>query len=324
LRAACGAGALLLVGAVVASGGVLRSVPVGLGSHDEEFAQIRPIVQGKAVLFLDNDHFAQWELRGADPLYTTNALYAPLHLGMRREKNGGLPIDVDNYGRGELNKLDYILVSGGRYRSEIPPNFRLRLRTASYELYRRHGPTPTRAPIEPVGRPGAILDCRTTRGKAYLKLYKWAGVIPEPIVRSDWHGSIAKPGGTARMTVTLPPGRWDLSLQYLSTTHVTVSAPGLEKVLAQNFGLITSYWPAGSVTSNGGPLTLTVTAAERTWFAGLLGTPRAMRAPLSPGYRPLLNAAFTRHVSVRRVPAKQACGRYVDWMAPAGSQMRGR
>jgi hypothetical protein len=126
------------------------------------------------------------------------------------------------------------------------------------------------------------------------------------------------------MTVTLPPGRYDLSLQYLSTTPVTVTAPGLATVLAQNFGLISTYWPAGQVTSNGGPLTLTAKAADRTWFAGLLGSPRGMRAPLSPGLRPLLGAAFTRHVSVRRIPVQQACGRYVDWLAPAGSKMRGR
>jgi hypothetical protein len=127
------------------------------------------------------------------------------------------------------------------------------------------------------------------------------------------------------MKVTLPRGRWDLSLQYLSTTPVTVTAPGMKKVLAQNFGLITTYWPAGTVTSDGRPLTLTVRSGERTWFAGMLGTPRGMRAPLSPGMRPLLGAAFTRHGQTpRRTPARQACGRYVDWLAPAGSTMRGR
>jgi hypothetical protein len=127
------------------------------------------------------------------------------------------------------------------------------------------------------------------------------------------------------MQVMLPAGRWDVSIQYLSRTAVTVRAPGLGKSLAPNFGLITSYWPAGVVASRGRPLTLSVTAAQRTWFARLLGSPRPMRAPLSPWFRPLLGAAFTRHdATPRRMLAKDACGRYVDWFAPAASSMRGR
>jgi hypothetical protein len=104
-----------------------------------------------------------------------------------------------------------------------------------------------------------------------------------------------------------------------------VRAPGLTKVLAQNFGLITSFWPAGTVTSDGRPLTLSLTTGKRTWFGRLLGRPRAMRAPLSPGSRPLNAFAFTRHGRTpRRIHSKFACGRYVDWFAPAGSHMRGR
>lgn len=325
LWVARGAGVVLFAGAVISSGAILRSAPVGLGPHDRDFAAMRPLVRHKAVLFLDNDHFAQWELRGANPLYTTNALYAPIHLGMHPQKRGGLPIDVDNYGAHELDKVDYIVISGGPYTSEIPPNFRLALRTRSYDLYRRVGPTPMREPIEPVGEPGTVLDCRTERAKKYLALYKWAGVLPRPIVSTAWRGSIAKPGETATMTVKLPRGRWDVSLQYASRTPVTVRADGLHKVLAPNFGVATSYWPAGTVTRDGRPLTLSVTGAQQTWFGRLLGRPRAMRAALAPGMRPLVHAAFTRHDETpRRILARAACGRYVDWFAPAGSRMRGR
>ncbi|HYZ30329.1 MAG TPA: hypothetical protein VE570_14800 [Thermoleophilaceae bacterium] len=320
-----GAGVVLFAGAAVASGGVLRSAPVGLGSHDAEFAQIRPLVRDKATLFLDNDHFAQWELRGARPLYTTNALYAPLRLGQIPQKRDGMPADADNFARRELDGLEYIVVSAARYQSEVPPNFRLDLRTPSYAVYRRIGATPSRTPLEPPGQPGTVLDCQSAPGKQYLAQYEWAGVLPEPIVKTEWHGSIARPGGRATMTVTLPRGRWDLSLQYVSATPATVRAPGLTKQMPENFGLITTYWPAGTLTSYGRPLELSVTTAQRTWFARLLGGPRAMRAPLSPGTRPLLGAAFTRHgTTPQRIPARKACGRYVDWFAPAGSAMRGR
>jgi hypothetical protein len=142
---------------------------------------------------------------------------------------------------------------------------------------------------------------------------------------TDWKGSIARPGHTATMAVTLPRGRWDVSLQYLSQTPLIVRGPGLQKTLEQNFGLITSYWPAGDVTSDGRPFTLSVTSDKRSWFGRLLGSPPPQRAPLSPANAPLFHVAFTRHDETpRRVPIRSACGRYVDWLAPAGSHMRGR
>jgi hypothetical protein len=298
---------------------------VGLGEHEKEFAQIRSLVQRQPVLFLDNDHFGQWELRGASPIYTTGVLYSPVSLGQHATKRGGLRIDVDNYGRRELDSVDWIVVAGAAYRSEIPPNFRLALRTRSYDLFHRRGPTPVRQPIEQPGTPGTVFDCNSARGRAYRQRYAWAGVLPRPIVSTDWRGSIARPGETARLIVTLPRGRWDVSLRFMSTTPLTVRGPGLETHLAANFGLITSFWPAGTVTSDGRPLTLTVTSDQRTWFARLLGPPRKLRAALSPGMRPLWHVAFTRAgATPRRVPVREACGRYVDWFAPAGSSMRGR
>lgn len=317
-RAARAAGVVLLAGVVVSTGGVLRSAPVGLGSRDAEFAEIRPLVRDKAVLFLDNDHFGQWQLRGAKPLYTTNNLYAPDRLTLRKAKERGALVDVDNYGGRELDRVDYIVVAGGRYRSQIPPNFRLALQTASYEVFERRGPTAARTPIDPPSQPGAVLECDSELVRRHARDHEWAGVVPGPVVRSDWRGSIARPGGEAWMTVTLPRGRWDLSLQYLSATPVSVRAPGLAAELAPNFGLITAFWPAGSVTSDGRPFRLTVKAAERTWFARLLGRPRPMRAALAPGLRPLWGAAFTRRgATPRRIPLREACGRYVDWLAQA-------
>jgi hypothetical protein len=325
VRVLQGLSIVMLVGAVIASGGVLRSAPVGLGSHEAELGAMRPVVKGKATLFLDNDHFAEWELRGAKPLYTTNALYAPLHLGMWKFKVGGFPIDVDDYGPGELNKVDYIVTAGGAYKSEIPPNFKLAMRTPSYELYHREGRTPTRFPIEVPGDPGAVLDCHSPQGKGYLTKYRWAGVLPKPVVLTNWQGSIAKPGQTAKLQTTLPAGRWDVSLQYVSRNPLRVRGPGLDKKIEANLGLITSYWPAGTVTSDGHPLTLSVTADKRSWFGQLLGAPRAERAPLSVNNSPLFRAAFTRHDETpRKTPIAAACGRYVDWVAPGGSHMRGR
>jgi hypothetical protein len=317
-------GVVLLGGAVVSTFSALRSAPVGLGPHEQELASMRPIVRDQSVLFLANDHFAQWELRGAR-VYVTTPLYAPASLPMHPQKPGGRPIagaDVDNYESGDLDKMNFIVTPGGRYRSEIPPNFRLVRRTASYELYRRTGPTPAREPLEPVDQPGAVFDCARSPGKQYLTQYRWAGVLPSPVVSKDWHGSIGVPGRTATMRITLPRGRWDLSLEYISFTGLVVRGPQLHRVIAPNYGLINEYWPAGTLTSSGRPFTLTLTSEKRSWFGRLLGSPRSAVTADTPALTPLWQAAFTRHgATAQRVPINQACGRYVDWFSPTGSTM---
>jgi hypothetical protein len=141
-------------------------------------------------------------------------------------------------------------------------------------------------------------------------------------VSTAWHGSIGVPGHTATTRVELPPGRWDVSLQYLSPTSVAVRGPRLHRVIAPNYGLIKAYWPAGTVTSDGRPFTLSLRSENRPWFGHLLGSPHSLITPDSPQMAPLWHVAFTRHgATPRRVPVHQACGRYVDWFAPAGSSM---
>jgi hypothetical protein len=321
LLAARALGAALFMAAAVSSLGVLRSAPVGLGPHEQELAAIRQLVYGKPVLFLANDHFAQWELRGSD-LYETSVLYITRTLPGHGQKYGGIPNDIDNFESSDLDRLDYVLTSAGAYTSEMPPNFHLVKRTRSYELYRRFGPTPVREPYEPPGVPGAIFDCGTAKAKQYLAQFRWAGVLPTPVVLTGWQGSIGVPGHSARIRVTLPAGRWDVSLQYVSYTSLALRGPGLHQVLAPNFGVIAAYWSAGTVSSAGRAFWLTATSRPRNWFARLLGSPRGAISPDSPGYAPLWHVAFTAHgVKPRRVPARAACGRYVDWFAPAGSDM---
>ncbi|MFL5958211.1 MAG: hypothetical protein ACJ756_12250, partial [Solirubrobacterales bacterium] len=94
---------------------------------------------------------------------------------------------------------------------------------------------------------------------------------------------------------------------------------------ASNYGLVIAFWPAGTITSDGRTLTLSVTSHKRSWFGQLLGTPRPTRAPIAPNESPIWQVAFTRHGETpQRVPARSNCGRYTDWVAPAGGRMRGR
>ena len=55
-------------------------------SHEQELASMRPVVVGKPVLFLSNDHFAQWELRGAK-VYVTTPLYSPESVAQTHESS---------------------------------------------------------------------------------------------------------------------------------------------------------------------------------------------------------------------------------------------
>ena len=82
-------------------------------------------------------------------------------------------------------------------------------------------------------------------------------------------------------------------------------------MLPANYSANPGYWNGGTLTSGGGPLTLSVTAGQKPWFGRLLGSPGKAVGPLFPLVR---NLALTRHATTpRRVPAKTACGRYVDW-----------
>jgi hypothetical protein len=318
-------GGVLLGATIVSTFAVLRSAPVGIGSHEQELASMRPIIGKKPVLFLSNDHFAQWELRGAK-VYVATPLYAPAALPIHLQKQSGPPgdpVDVDNYESTDLDRIDFIVTPAARYQSEIPPNFQLVMHTASYELFRRAGPTPAREPIEPPGQPSAVLDCTSPAGRTLLTQYRWAGVVPTPYVTTDWHGNVGIPGHTATLEVRLPAGQWDISLQYLSYTSVVVRAPHLRTVIAPNYGLINEYWPAGTLTSNGTTLTLTLHAENRSWFGRLLGSPRRLLSEDSPKQTPLWHVAFTRHgVNDQRIPVSAACGRWVDWLAPANSTMQ--
>src|SRR5262249_35450309 len=156
---------------------------------------------------INNDSFAQWELRGVHNMYTTGALYVPDHLPPHRQKPSGKhdPYDVDSFSSRTLDRVDYILTSAGAYPSEIPPNWHLGRTTPSYALYHRDGPTPFREPgLESVADPGSILDCSTPLAMRYLRHYQWAGVLPKPILTSAWQSQILEPGDTGRLDVQLP------------------------------------------------------------------------------------------------------------------------
>jgi hypothetical protein len=123
------------------------------------------------------------------------------------------------------------------------------------------------------------------------------------------------------LTIKLPRGTWDLSLQYVSTTGLDIRVRGLHAALPATLDRLGPYYLAGTVVvPRTSSVTLIVTAKRMNALARLLGAPGATRALNSPGYLPLDGVAFTRHGARERVmPVRSACGRYVDWVAPRDS-----
>jgi hypothetical protein len=119
------------------------------------------------------------------------------------------------------------------------------------------------------------------------------------------------PGETASQTIPLPPGRWTFSLQYVSPiAGVTVRAPGLDVHLPAGVDAAIPYrpdqgpyWPVGTITSQGGPVTVSVTADDVNWFQSLIG----VDAPAVIG-----NLTAVNPDGFKLVPTADACRLFVD------------
>jgi hypothetical protein len=111
-------------------------------------------------------------------------------------------------------------------------------------------------------------------------------------------------GGSESVTLTLPPGDWELSLPFTSHQAVTVWGGGLDVQLPPNLDRPGEIWPIGDVHSTGAPITLTFRVAN----PGLIASGSHYFAP-----QPLIAVPPVPDV---RVPLRQACGRYVDWYVP--------
>lgn len=316
-------GALVVVVSAAAGASsflALRDAAVGPTTRARELAALRPLLHGRPTLYLGDDSYAGWELRGV-PIWRQPAYPYPVHiLSFRPSKRWrrGRPVDFDTPVPGELDRFPYAIVPRAPFASRPPANWRPLVRTRSYVLYRREGPTLARSVLpRERGRPGAILNCAEPGDRALSRRAGVAGVLPAPVLvpRSAWHGPLGRAGRAATLFVRLPRGRWDLSLEYVSRQPMTVRAPGLRARLPASLERLSTYWAAGTMrVARAGRVRVTVTP-DRLWWPGrLLGAPGATFTAAAPLSRPLGGLALTRHgVPERLVPLARACGRYVDW-----------
>jgi hypothetical protein len=112
------------------------------------------------------------------------------------------------------------------------------------------------------------------------------------------------PGDQATVSLPLPPGVWDLSLQYVSDVDVKLSSEGRHWTMPAYVGRPGPIFDVGTVTGNGtaSPVRVSLYAARPSALSGadLYALPHALMATPHPGLRHL-------------VPLKNSCRRYIDW-----------
>jgi hypothetical protein len=284
------------------------------------------------VLALTSDRFTDYALRTAT-VYSP-AFNSEIRVPSTGAKTQRLPIDFDSVPYNVLNQFPYAVTTSAVYQSQAPPGWRLAASSGSYRLWRRTGTTPNVSILAEEARPGRIFRCQNRKFRRILAGGGEAVVWPRPVIakRLYWKAGASggvvteggvnpakqapldnnlAPGQTASQTITLPAGRWKLSIQYVSpVTGITVRAPGLASHLPAGMDAAIPYrpdqgpyWPAGEVTSSGDPITVSVQADDINLLQKALG----VDAPAVIG-----NLTAVMRTGFRKVPTAAACSLYVD------------
>jgi hypothetical protein len=311
----------------------LRDTVIAPDHRLQELSSFQDTVAGRKVLALTSDRFADYGLRTAE--VSSPAFNSEIRVPSAVTKSQRLPIDFDSVPASVLNKFPYAVTTSAVYQSQAPPGWTKVQSTPSYELWKRTGTTPPISILYEEARPGRVFRCNKSKlapfrregGQAltwqprsviakrlYWKAGSSGGVLPEGSQSVSKQGKIdnsLKPGESASQQIKLPPGRWELSLQYVSpVTGVSVKAPGLDVHLPSGVDAAIPYrpdqgpyWPVGVITSQGGPVTVSVTADDVDWFQSLIG----VDAPAVIG-----NLTAVNPDGFVTVPTASACGLFVD------------
>lgn len=314
-------GAVVLLATAFSSFLILRQAPVGPEAHAEELAEIRPIVQGRKVLFLGRDNFILHELRGARPFVATRNFYVPKNLYAPPNDELDDPFskfDFDTVTAETLEKFPYVLTTRAAYASGPPPSFQAVAVTPTYVLWRNAGPVGPRKPAESGIEPGAKLECGSERPGEVIAIEP-APIVIEP---EEWSTTTVKNGEEAVAEVEVPQGAWDVSLQYDSTRPITVKASGSSPLSAPgnlDFRGPAPFYPLGAIAGTGASTRITVTVERPPLVGRLLGArsvahlgPLAL-TPRFPGRAGGLEPPYPG-AGARLLSGERACGKYVDWI----------
>jgi hypothetical protein len=294
----------------------LRDAVVAPDNRLDELAELRDQVAGQKVLALTSDRFTDYGLRSAT--VSSPGLNSEIRIASTKAKAQRLPIDFDSVPDEVLNQFPYAVTTSAVYQSQAPPGWTEAASTQSYRLWQRTSTTPRVAILGEEARPGRVFRCRNRKFRKILAGGGEALVWPRPVIakrlywkRAGEADNQAQPGEEVSQSIVLPPGRWQLSLQYVSpVTGVTVRAPGLDVHLPAGMDAAIPYrpdqgpyWPVGDLTSQGGPATISVQADDINRLQKLFG----VDAPAVIG-----NLTAVQTTRFETMPTASACGRYVD------------
>ncbi len=313
---------LFVAGAVASSFLVLRDASVSPPGHAAELVKFHERIDGKTVLYFDQDRFAPYYLNGAKVSVPLAEFPDPKVIENPKKPfqgdHGQSTIDFDSFDPETLQHHDFAITTSAGWTSMPPPFYREVTRTANYILWRRVNPAFGRPIMREGAMPAKLANCEGEGGKFFSQIEGTAVLMPEavPVFREDWTPG-PDLGGGARTTATvdLEPGTWRVSIQYFSPRAVTLSAPGYERTFPaaidgqrlanMDTGSNGQFWPGGLLrVKKAGPVELTLSTREPTALQRLTGYSRQTKI----GRLVLMRARGREWV-----PMDQICDRWVDF-----------
>jgi hypothetical protein len=309
-------------GAVYSSFLALRNAPVGPPGHGSELRAFMPILRGKPVLYAGQDRYAAYELLGADT-HVPLVEFPDPGVAENPEKpfdtgDAYSPIDFDSFSRGTLDGFPYVITGRAAWNSQAPPGFKRIAATPSFLLWERTHDVPEDRHVLLEGtNAGAHAGCVSPEIRILLANRGRASLFPAVAIgpKARWSaGSELHTSERTAQAISLPAGRWRLSLQYFSPFALTLSARGFERKLepaldGQRPNTISlandgQFWPAGVYESHGGRVLFAITAAEPSLLQRLSGYDEVAYVG---------NLVAVRDGKRRIVPLAAACDGWIDW-----------
>jgi hypothetical protein len=283
----------------------LHNTPVQAPEAGRELEAFSHTIGDSAVLFLGNDDFVPWQLRPAAVTTLAPNAYSRADATARVNKPwvSDEALDFDSVNPADLGRFRYAVTSNSSYASQAPANFQLLKAGRLYDLWERSGPSVPRQILEPSGAPGAILNCSTPLGRRLRAHRGEAAIMPTPIVVP---GFAFLPGRSGVVSLALPSGQWELSIQYTSSFPVALDTGARRWSMPAYLGRMGPFFTVGAVAGRGpkSPLRLTIGSQRPSALTGSGGNL----------FTAVQNVVATRVPATERiVPLRRACGRYVDW-----------
>jgi hypothetical protein len=279
----------------------MSNEPVWASESTNELITLSSYTRDQPLLFLGASDYADWTFSASQMSAIAPDSISMGEAGVSATKGNtyGTAYDFDSVTPETINHFTWFVTPNTSYASAPPTEVTLVRRLPMYELWRRTGTVASRQALDPAGQPGALLNCRTTTGRRLSRQAGVAAVMPAPVLTGL---SGVAPGGRLITQLRLPPGTWDLSLQYESPIAVDVLAGGRRWRMPAYDDRPGPFFGVGSVVSTGGPIPVEIRSIRPSALSGpnLASQLLQMAAVSSPGTRTM-------------VPMSKACGRYVDW-----------